>query len=184
MSAPTKVSEPQIGEALRIWRGTVADAARALAISENALRKRMKAMGIGPDALSLFRRQSLRHQPQPSIPTPTKGPTIISEPTVLPPNEGHNWSESDRASMFSNVSTDVVLQRPQTKPPKLRPDQVDRLRDFKFDYQARHRIEADEGDLLRRFFDEDFADWVRRTMASLSSQSQEDPKPKRKEGER
>lgn len=62
------------------------------------------------------------------------------------------------------MSTDVVVRRPQSKPPKLRPDQVDRLRDAKFDYQARHRMDADEGDLLRRFFDDAFSEWLKRAL--------------------
>ena len=47
---------------------------------------------------------------------------------------------------------------------RLRPDQIEQLRNAKFDYQARHREEVEETELLRQFFDECFEDWIKRSL--------------------
>jgi Bacterial regulatory protein, Fis family len=44
---------------------------------------------------------------------------------------------------------------------RYRPDQLELLRQFKFDYQARHREEVDEAELMRRFFDAAVRPWMK-----------------------
>ena len=169
MSAPAKVSDEEIRRALKVWRGVVADARRALGISENALRKRLRSMGIGHEALSFFRSDNPPTQPQPTTtfaPLPM-GTNQRDGLNLHPKNGGHNYPRPVDPPTLRDVSTEpITARRPQTKPPKLRPDQVDLLRDMKFDYQARHRTEADEGDLLQRFFDEAFPEWVKRALGA------------------
>lgn len=167
MSAPAKVSDEDIRRALKVWRGVVADARRALGISENALRKRLRSMGIGPEALSFLRSGNLPTQPQPTttITTQQVGTKERSGQHLPLKSGGRNYPRPVEAPTLRDVSMEAIpARRPQTKPPKLRPDQVDRLRDMKFDYQARHRTETDEGDLLQRFFDEAFPDWEKRAL--------------------
>jgi hypothetical protein len=60
------------------------------------------------------------------------------------------------------------VQAPRPKPGviRLQPPQVDELRDAKFDYQAKHRVEATEADILQRFFRECFPEWRARTCGA------------------
>lgn len=167
MSAPAKVSEQEIRETLKVWRGNVAGAAHALAISETALRKRMKALGIEGSALSFLRASAALHQPHPTI-TPTTQPMAMAILNRSPKNAGPNYPRLVEEPSLTNVegAEAVVTRRPQTKLVRLRPDQIDVLRDAKFDYQAKHRQETEESDLLQHFFDESFPEWLKRALAT------------------
>ncbi len=48
---------------------------------------------------------------------------------------------------------------------RLRPDQLDALRDAKYDFQSKLRRDLREEDLLQRFFDEEFSEWLKRGLA-------------------
>jgi hypothetical protein len=56
------------------------------------------------------------------------------------------------------------IRRGKAGPIRLEPDQVELLRDAKFDFMAKHRVEASESDLLQRFFADCFPDWLKRTL--------------------
>jgi len=161
VGATAKVSEQDIRVALKCWRGNVSAAAHALGISENALRKRLRALGIGAEALSFLRSAANHTQPH-----PTKAPSAAIPNRPLK-NTTPNFPRLVEEPTFASVgSTEtVVMRRPQTRPARLRPDQIDALRDAKFDYQAKHRRETEESDLLQQFFDESFHEWLKRALA-------------------
>jgi len=56
---------------------------------------------------------------------------------------------------------------------RLRPDQLDRLRDAKYDFQAKHRTDLREEDLLQQFFDDEFVAWIKRGLATESKRKKE-----------
>ncbi len=170
MGAPTKVSEPEIRGALKVWRGNVAATAHVLGISETALRKRMKTLGIDGPALSFLRASTALHQPQPTS-TPTTQPVVMGTPNSPPKNAAPNFPRLVKEPSLAIVQgAEAVVTTRRRRPPmkvvRLRPDQVDLLRDAKFDYQAKHRQETEEGDLLQRFFDESFREWLKGALAT------------------
>lgn len=173
MGASPLVSKDEIRLALKTWRGNVADSSRALGISETALRKRMVGMGIGTQALSFLRATTVHTQPQPTITKPNlpnhDGKAKLAAEHPQRRNGGRNYSGRDEAPKLEPMQTAAdeipIARRAQTKPPKLRPDQVDQLRDAKFDFMAKHRREADEGDILQKLFDDTFAEWRKRELA-------------------
>jgi hypothetical protein len=169
MSAPALVSKADIRRALEMWRGVVADAARAVAISETAFRKRMKAMGIGQEALLFLRSPNHRTQPQPTMPieTPpvaTKGHNHSGSPNRPPKTSARNYPRPVESPTLPSVSTDVVVKRAPARPPKLRPEQVDVLREARIDINFKTRGDETEEDVLHRFFAEAFPDWLKRTL--------------------
>jgi hypothetical protein len=56
------------------------------------------------------------------------------------------------------------IRRGKAGPIRLEPEQVEVLRDAKFDFMAKHRVEASESDLLQRFFRECWPEWSKRTL--------------------
>jgi hypothetical protein len=51
--------------------------------------------------------------------------------------------------------------RSKQKPTRLKPEQLDRLREAKFDLQARYREDYDENRILWEFFDDGFDAWLK-----------------------
>ena len=154
MSAPAKVSEQEIRQALRMWGGNVAASANALGISETGLRKRMQALGLDGRALSFLRASTVHHQPSPTMATNTQ-PAGLNQP---PKSAGPNFPRRANAPTLGHMQTaegeSVSGPRPRPVVIRLQPPQIEELRDAKFDYQAKHRMEASEAELLQRFFAE------------------------------
>lgn len=166
MSAPAKVSDQQIRTALEAWRGNVAAAADSLGISEYGLRKRMERMGMGARALSFLRATTTHNQP-----SATMSPTTQEAARVNLNHPRTSLSDNfSRAAKPPNLvrmpSAEVVepVRRARAGPIRLEPDQVELLREAKFDFMAKHRAEFSESDLLQRFFRECFPDWLKRTL--------------------
>lgn len=172
MAAPTKVSDQDVRDALARWRGSVVDAARTLTISDNALRKRMKTLGIGPQALSFLRRHNLPHQPT---------PTMRPQPNQAQPTSDNLQPKSDRPNFpkpaetpslgrsMSSMSPEAVVKKPKVV--KLLPEQVDQLWDTKLDFNAKYRMDATEETLLQQFFNDCFPDWAKRTLTDKKAKA-------------
>ena len=82
-----------------------------------------------------------------------------------PKNASHTFPGRVKAPTLVRMPTaEVEMRRTKAGPIRLRPDQVDQLREAKFDFMAKHRAEAGESDLLQRFFDSAFGDWLKQAL--------------------
>ena len=166
MSAHTKATDEQVRAALHTWRGNVAASADALGMSEYGLRKRMERLGIGARALSFWRSTTTHNQP-PATMHPSTQP--VSKATGTHPQKpvSNNFSgRADSPTLLRMPTAEAAepVRRAKAGPIRLEPEQVELLRDAKFDFMAKHRVEASESDLLQRFFRECFAEWSKRTL--------------------
>lgn len=166
MSAPAKVSEQEIRQALRIWGGNVAASANALGISETGLRKRMQALGLAGRALSFLRASTIHHQPSPTMAANTQPAGLNRPPKSASRNYPRQANSPTLGGMQTAEAENVQAPRPRPVVIRLQPPQVEELRDAKFDYQAKHRVEASEAELLQRFFAECFPEWRKRTCGA------------------
>ena len=169
MAGVTKVGPDQIRQALECWRGNVAATAASLGIAENSLRKRMKNMGIGAKALALLRSVRISathtHPHLSSMPTP-QGDDRQPKDTQQQ-NAAHIYPAPTPLRRFGSVQ-DGLPAAARLPKARLRPDQIDRLRDAKYDFQAKHRTDLREEDLLQQFFDEEFAAWIKRGLSDAA----------------
>jgi hypothetical protein len=178
MSAAIKVSKEDVLRAIQMWRGNVVDAARWLRISPTALYKRLASQGITSEHLNFLRRSNLANQPVPTMPTRDNhanhdnhgtSDNLRSSDNPSPKNERDNYRKpGPRPILLRMTAAGVppipVIKRARIRTPRLLPEQVEQLWEMKLDFNAKYRTEATEEDLLQRFFDECFADWLEKAM--------------------
>jgi hypothetical protein len=193
MSAAIKVSKEDVLRAIQMWRGNVVDAARWLRISPTALYKRLASQGITTEHLNFLRRTNLANQPVTTMPTSNNhanhgrsdnhanhanhdnhdnhrtSDNLRSSDNPSPKNERDNYRKpGPRPILLRMTAAGVppipVIKRARIRTPRLLPEQVEQLWEMKLDFNAKYRTEATEEDLLQRFFDECFADWLEKAM--------------------
>jgi len=184
MGAPRRVSDRAVIEAFQQWRGNLSAAAAEVGIARQNFRERLRLLGF--DIQGFRARVSLS---TPSKRTGTveafrdvsSGPAGTERPDGPRNMSGKQhagviYSTEVGAPIFGRVeSTDGLLpERPIRMPTvRLRPEQIDKLRDLKFDYQAKTRREVREEDLLRRFFDECFPGWLEQVIGEKKAKAQQ-----------
>ncbi len=160
MSAPKRISDPAVVEALQRWAGNVTAAAEELGLARNNLYQRIYALGLDLEPVRIKHNGTEQvstgnasHRPARPVAGVQRSSTAIFPRPAKTPN-------------LAPMETAVAIQTRRTKPGpiRLRPDQVEALREAKFDFQAKHRTEVGESDLLQRFFDEGFAEWLKRCL--------------------
>jgi hypothetical protein len=103
------------------------------------------------------------------------GPLVPAGPVGTMETTDNHWAKTPAGNyrkrqsrtifrFMPTLHTDEMQARTGKPPIKLRPDQIDALREAKFDFQAKHRVEAGESDLLQKFFDESFTAWLKRCL--------------------
>ena len=189
-----KVSAQEIANALLEWRGNVQQAADALGIRRNSLYERIRSLGLN---LEGFRAANDRVIPVTGV-SGVPGVSGMSG-SVCPDVSGRNdvarvtgrdrrktegalVTAQGQTRRFRTVQVmndeDTAVSVPikaipgRSKAPRLRPNQQDRLREAKFDLNARYRVETDENLILQQFFDENFEEWVRVKLAQSVTRSE------------
>ncbi len=157
-----RIPDDAIIGAIQRWRGNVTAAADALGIAPINLRKRLSGLGVD---LSLLRRlkDTGIHGTNRNVPVSTGVPETMFG--------GRNNSASgifprlaDRPTLAS-VSTDAMITRPKALAPiRLGPEQVEKLRDAKFELQYRLRVEVTESTILQQFFADTFEPWLKKRL--------------------
>ena len=166
MSARKRVPDDQVIRAIQRWRGNVTAAADTLGIAPINLRKRLHALGVD---LRVFRR--LKDTGIHGI--PGRGQSGTASPISGASNEsgGRNQSAAGicsatgRGTSLSVVSTDVLTRPRGPAPVRLTPDQVEVLREAKFELQYQLRAEVNESSILQQFFEDGFKDWLSMKLA-------------------
>ena len=143
----------------------MAAAAEELGLARNSLYERVYALGLRLDPLR--RKPNVTSHVAQPVTTERGAPgnvrTVkVSEPAIFP----RRASAPTLAPMETAEAESAQGPRPRPGVIRLQPPQVDELRDAKFDYQAKHRVEASESDLLQRFFRECFPEWRKRTCGT------------------
>ncbi|HKP99853.1 MAG TPA: helix-turn-helix domain-containing protein [Actinomycetes bacterium] len=161
---------------IKQWRGNVSGAAGALGIHPNNLRKRLKGLGFDLEAL---RKGSLQRKVVPPMqPSGTHdthhNPSAPNDPPAPNGGTGHESSsaiypKTKRLPTLAGVNAtlpdqEIPLVRPKQQPLRLKPEQVDKLREAKFDIAAKARHETDENAILQQFFADEFDDWLQRLL--------------------
>ena len=161
MGATRRVSDREIVDALKKWEGNVSAAAEDLGLARKNLYERVYALGLAPEELRR-KRNGTEHIGHRDVTHDAKrGVTYVdrsSTDTVTRRASTSNLSHMPSAEVVEPI------RRTKAGPIRLRPDQVDQLREAKFDFMAKHRAEAGESDLLQRFFDSAFGDWLKQAL--------------------
>jgi regulatory Fis family protein len=167
MAAPRHVSDRQIIEALQKWQGNVTAAAEEVRLSRRQFYERASGLGLDLDRL----------RPKGNVPShPTNSDAVKKqserEATGVPQSSVVTFPKSANAPTLVGMQSaeTEMSRRPKRGPIRLRPDQAETLREAKFDFQAKHRVEAGESDLLQRFFDETFPEWLKRCLGRAKTQ--------------
>lgn len=168
MPAPKRIPDAAVIGAIQKWRGNVEAAAEELRIAPVNLRKRLASLGVD---LSLLRatdryRTSSTHRN-------VSNPNPLSD--TLPTGElsrARIFSARAKGSTLRGMTTTAtalaINDRARSKPTRLTPPHEDRLREAKFDLQARYRAEIGESQILEQFFADEFEGWIKRKLAAKS----------------
>jgi len=168
MAAPKRIPDVAVKQAIVAWRGNVTAAADSLGIAPNNLRKRLADLGLDPAKL---RSDMSGIAPNVPVPIGTIGTTRTHRHSSAGTHEQRNgaaiFPRRGGPASLSPVQQQaaseaaVVPMRSKQKPTRLKPEQLDRLREAKFDLQARYREDYDENRILWEFFDDGFDAWLK-----------------------
>jgi len=75
--------------------------------------------------------------------------------------------------ILDGVSAEAIARARRLPTLRLRPDQIERLRNAKFDVNARFRRDADEAGLLRAFFDDAFPTWIESILRDQPAETED-----------
>jgi hypothetical protein len=131
MSAPKRVSDTKVREAIVSWKGNVDAAASALGIARCNLYKRFEGAGIAPADL-----ESLR-----------KGGTLAAAS-----------DSSKAASPPPSFPVRVTNRPPKFRVP---PVVAERIRQGRFQLRARYNVDFADSDVLAAFIEDGFAEWLK-----------------------
>jgi hypothetical protein len=170
MGARKRLPDDAIIGAIQQWRGNVTAAAEALGLAPINLRKRL--IGLGVD-LSLLRRLkdtgihgTTRNVP---IPMTQHGTTARTRNH----SAGGIFPRPAQRATFAPVG-EVMMTRPKPPAPiRLTPDQVEKLRDAKFELQYHLRSEMSESSILQQFFEDSFAVWLKARLQEQEAEAQQ-----------
>jgi hypothetical protein len=176
-----KVSAQQIANALIEWRGNVQAAAEALGIRRNSLYERVRRLGLNLEA---FRSSGQRVVPVTSVSGVSGGDRSGVSRPECPDHHArknkaarftgesslHKLSSMEAPSEEGMAGAPIKAIPGRSRPPRLRPNQQDRLREAKLDLGARYRVETDENLILQQFFDETFEGWIDHKLAPAEAE--------------
>jgi hypothetical protein len=159
MGARKRLPDDAIIGAIQKWRGNVTAAAEALGLAPINLRKRLVSLGVD---LTLLRRlkDTGIHGTHRNVLVPMDTNTTYGP--LRNKNVGNIFRPRVGGATFAPVSTEAMMGRPKTPAPiRLNPEQVERLRDAKFELQYHLRAEVNESAILQQFFEDGFAEWLK-----------------------
>jgi hypothetical protein len=177
MGARKRLPDDAIIGAIQRWRGNVTAAADDLGLAPINLRKRLAGLGVDLPLLRRLKDTGI-HGTYQNIPAPQ---TIPARP-VRPMDQNGRDSRKHVAggifprpaarTTFAPVGTEAMMTRPkQPTPIRLTPEQIDKLRDAKFELQYHLRSEVNESAILQQFFEDGFEVWLK---ARLQDQREKD----------
>jgi len=172
VSAPQRVKDPQIREALAATHGVVERAAALLGVSKNSLYKRLVRMRLDPDE---FRKGDARYATTGSVDAANaKAPAARagrashgrsrtghqrSTPPMTTDAHSPNLAHVDRAVTTADEERPVSRLR-ESRNWFLRPEQIDKVRQAKFDLQAKRRQDLSDSKVVEEFIDAKFDEWL------------------------
>lgn len=170
MGARRRLPDDAIIGAIQQWRGNVTAAAEALGLAPINLRKRLHGLGVDLPLLRRLKDTGI-HDTTRNVPIPMKTTAMITQ--------GRNHSaagifpRSAPRSTFAPVG-EVMMTRPKPPSPiRLTPDQVEKLRDAKFELQYHLRAEVSESVILQQFFEDAFATWLKARLQEQGTEAQQ-----------
>lgn len=171
MPAHKRISDSAVLEAIQTFRGKVEPAAERVGMTPNNLRKRLATLGVD---LSLLRRLQGggSNDPHPNRPLPMTPIDARNRPTpTAPKNASALYPRRAAATNLRDVQSEAAADAipaasARVRPVRVIPAQAERLREAKFDLQAKHRVEFDESRILEQFFDERFEEWIKAKLAA------------------
>jgi hypothetical protein len=184
VSAPPRRSVQEIVNALLKYEGNVSAVADEFGMRRGSLYERLERLGIDPKA---FRFASSGHVSGMTGMSGNKGTSpgvsgMTNEAAVVRKNEGGRYTgrgEIRRLTSVTNGATAAAAQ-PETddaafggKPARLTGAQKRMLREAKFDWQARFRVEIQESGILQQFFEERFEEWIGSKLSTPAKKSKD-----------
>jgi hypothetical protein len=157
MAAPKRVTDNEVVQAIRCWRGNVAAAADVLGMQPRNLRKRLDSLQVD---LERIREESLKDPVLSKGPGPI-GPKAATEARSVVESFPRRIAVTSLAHVNDAATAELPIKaiRPRRTPLRLLPEHQDQLRDAKLDFGARFRLETDENAILNQFFEEEFEAW-------------------------
>jgi len=175
MPAQKRVPDRRVIEVAQKWGGNLTAAAREIGMARQNLRNRLRALGFDVEAC---RRGalSLNHAKRSGIHQSDRLVSRGSNREMAAGSVqagGPRGSESDSVIYHKPDGSPIFVTMPEAemaidpKPlPKaqLLPEHLKALREAKLDINFKTRADEKEQDILHRFFEEAFADWLKRTL--------------------
>ena len=159
MSARRRLPDDAIIGALQRWRGNVTAAAEALGLAPINLRKRLTGLGVDLPLLRRLKDTGIHDiHTHPSVPIAITGTNAATRNH----SAGGIFPRPAPRPMFGAVGTEAMMPRQKAPAPiRLGPEQVEELRNAKFELQYHLRAEVSESVILQQFFADGFAAWLK-----------------------
>lgn len=172
MPAPKRVPDEKVRSAISEWGGNITATADALGMTGTNLRKRLFSLAVDVESMRRAKGSGL---PSPPItPIAQAGPHAHKSAAALFPASGKAPTLGGMQAALKEEPEPPIRSVPvRQKPLRLRPAHQDRLREAKYDFQARFRVETDENAVLQQFFDERFEEWLGDKLAAVDREPKE-----------
>jgi hypothetical protein len=164
MAAPKRVSDETLLSALEARCWNIRATADDLGLQPKSVYKRLATLGISPQAarqafLNSGSDSSRRHDLSKAAAS-HQSERVLSSVANVAKSGSVFFPKPPSRPILGGVSASAIRAARPLPTPRLRPDQLERLRDAKFDVHARLRSDVDETGLLREFFDDAFETWI------------------------
>lgn len=176
MPAQKRVPDRAVIEAAQRWQGNLTAAARDIGMARQNLRNRLRSLGfdvttcrIGA-ALADGRKRTGMDHPSRSV---ARGMDRLGvDGPSGRESDGVIYQRPDGSPIFAAMPEAEMVMDPKPLPrAQLLPAHLKVLREAKLDLNFRTRADEKEQDILHRFFDEAFADWLKRTLADKKAKA-------------
>jgi hypothetical protein len=179
MGAPQRISERQIREAIRIWRGNVTAAAQSLCMQPKNLRKRLADLGV--DLESLRTRKGVGRAEAPAsnathgaqvaaeVSSFKVGPDMVSDSkstAVLYPRKAERSNLSHMQTVSASTRQEIPIRTapPRQQPIRLKPAQREAIQRVVFRLQACYGVATDVNLVLEQLVDEELEEWAAKKL--------------------
>jgi len=170
MSAPARRSVQEIVNVLLKYEGNVAATADELGMRRGSLYERLERLNLDPQSFRLSSAGKVSGMSGNRVACPEVS-GMVKQVEHVRKSASVLYPARRRERRLADVQTASaeVMAEDATfagKPARLSGAQRRQLREAKFDWQARYRVEIQESGILQQFFEERFEEWIKAKLTT------------------
>lgn len=173
MPAGKRVPDRRVIEVIQKWQGNLTAAAREIGMARQNLRNRLKSLGFDVEAVRMgtllsdhVKRTGTKRADRFVSGGTDRAGSVERNGDTGNENAGVIYQRRDGSPIFRDMpATEMVTEHKPLPKAQLLPEHLKALREAKIDINFKTRADEREQDILHRFFEEAFPEWLKRTLS-------------------